>query len=210
MDRIEFACEHITGEGVLRFPRASVEAILAAISKIEATLPKSSRPGLEVELLPGLVSVRINDMRALDNREQSITDLHGSELVGSINELIDRRVRARNNRRPAPVNPNDPVVESMNKLLHQARELGVHVAFTDEERIVRFEPVDPEIIHVNQLPPPPEHIEVDCICAGARVVSEPNTQLELFPSQSVEQRFYLYNAEIDEVRYNGPLLTASQ
>ena len=208
MDKIEFSCEQIKGQGLLTFPRSSLESILDVIAKVEKRLPRSSRPDIEVELMSGSASVKIIDQRAMDNRGRSVTEQHGIGLVESVNDFTTRRARAKEDGVPVVVHPGDETLETLNDVLHHADNNGVTVRFRDDTQCVDFQPVDPEDIYVKQDTPPPEDIQIDCVCAGARVVSVPNGQLELFPGQAVEQRFFLYNAPVEEVRYEGPLLMA--
>lgn len=208
MDRIEFSCELIDGHGRLIIPRSSLESIFSVIAKLESRLPRSSRPDSAVELTPGLICVLINDQRAVKNRNESVTEQHGIGLINAVAELARRRIEAKQQGVPVSVNPNDDVLETLNEVLHQARQHKVTVGFRDDTQCVAFQPADPEDIYVKQDPSPPEEIQIDCVCAGARVVSVPDGQLELFPGQAVEQRFFLYNAPVEEVRYKGPLLTA--
>lgn len=208
MDKIEFSCEVIKGQGLLTFPRSSLESILDVIAKVEKRLPRSSRPDIEVELMPGSASVKIIDQRAMDNRGRSVTEQHGIGLVENLKDFTKRKAGARKKGVSAVVNPGDELLEALNGVLHQAKQNKVTVGFRDDTRHVAFEAVDPEDIHVKQPPLPPEDIQIDCVCAGARVVSVPDGQLELFPRQAVEQRFFLYSAPVEEVRFTGPLLTA--
>ena len=208
MDKIEFLCELIEGHGRLTIPRSSLESIFSVITRVENRLPRSSRPDIALELMPGLISVLINDQRAEKNRNESVTAMHGVGLINAVAELARRRREAKQQGVPASVNPDDDVLEALNDVLHHADNNGVSVRFRDDTQCVDFQPVDPEEIYVKQDTPPPEDIQIDCVCAGARVVSVPNGQLELFPGQAVEQRFFLYNAPVEEVRYEGPLLMA--
>lgn len=208
MDKIELSCELIKGQGFLTFPRSSLESILDVITKIEKRLPRSSRPGIEVELMPGMGSVKIIDQRSMENRGGSVTEQHGIGLVENLKKFTKRRAEAKRDGVPVVVNPGDELLEALNDVLHQAKQNKVTVGLRDDTRHVAFEAVDPDNIHVKQAPLPLEDIQIDCVCAGARVVSVPDGQLELFPGQAVEQRFYLYNAPVEEVRFKGPLLTA--
>lgn len=208
MDKIELLSDKIKGEGALTFPRAVAAAILDVLGKIDHRLPRSSRSGFEVELKPGVMTVCIADERAMDNREESVTQQYGKNLVDAVTEFNRRRIQAKEDRAPVPVFPADSALEVLNEALHHAAQNGVSVAFRDENQRVTFDPVDPQEIYVRGQIAPPQDLAIDCVCAGARVVSAPDGQLELFADQPVDLRIFLYNAEVEEVRYRGALSTA--
>ena len=208
MEQLQFECPEITGEGTLIIPRSAMGAMEAVAQKIEKRLPRNARLHSNFHFEPGLAWLPIDDQRPLGRRLEPVARQHGGLLVDEVEDFVARREAARTEEIPVAIHPGDGPTQALNEVLHKAAELDITIGFNDDEQVINFSPADPEQIHLREEPPEPEELTIDCICAGVRVVTAPQNQLELFPEQDVEQRLFLHHAVVDEVRYNGPLLIA--